>query len=188
MRKIIVSMFMSLDGVMEDPGGSEKTVHGGWTFPYWTDEIGGFKLEELFASDALLLGRITYQGFAEAWPGRSDEAGFADKMNGMAKYVVSSTLNKAEWNNSTIIKSNIIEEIAKLKEQPGQDILVAGSGQLIKTLREHNLIDQYRLLVYPIVLGSGKRLFEEGAKAPLTLVSSKSYSTGVVGLVYHIAK
>jgi dihydrofolate reductase len=187
MRKITVSMFVSLDGVVEDPGGSEKSVHGGWTFPYWNEQTAKCKLEEMFASDALLLGRKTYEGFAAAWPSQKDEAGFADRMNSVPKYVVSTTLQKAEWNNSTIIKSNVVEEITKLKQADGQDIMVAGSVSLVQTLREHNLIDRYRLLVYPIILGSGKRLFPEGTKAPLTLVQSEAYSTGVVALVYEAA-
>lgn len=184
MRKIMVSMFMSLDGVVEDPGGSEKTAFGGWARPYWNEGIAKFKFEELFASDAFLLGRVTYEGFAAAWPSQKDEAGFADRMNNLPKYVVSTTLDKAEWNNSTIIKSNVVEEIKKLKEQSGQDIMVAGSVTLIQTLREHNLIDQYRLLTYPIILGSGKRLFPDGAKAPLKLLHSESYGSGVVAGVY----
>jgi dihydrofolate reductase len=124
MRRIFVTEFVSLDGVMEDPGGAEKFVHGGWTMPYWSDEIGKFKLDELFASDALLLGRVTYQGFAAAWPSRTDEAGFAQRMNNLPKYVVSTTLDKAEWNNSHLIKANIAKEVSKLKQQHGQDIMV----------------------------------------------------------------
>lgn len=124
MRRIVVSELVSLDGVMEDPGGAEKFEHGGWTRPYRSDESGKFKLEELFASDALLLGRVTYQGFAAAWPSATDEAGFAERMNGLPKYVVSTTLGAVEWNNSTLIKGDIAEEVARLKQQPGQDILV----------------------------------------------------------------
>jgi dihydrofolate reductase len=176
MRKIVVAEFLSLDGVMEEPA---------WTFPYWNDEIAKFKYDELFASDAHLLGRVTYQGFAAAWPSRTDEAGFADRMNGLPKYVVSTTLEKAEWNNSTIIKENVADEISKLKQQSGQDILVAGSATLVNTLMEHNLIDEYHLLVYPVVLGSGKRLFKDGSKTNLKLVETKSFSSGVVALIYH---
>src|SRR5437868_9157557 len=147
MRKVVVSMSLSVDGVMEDPGGAEKFEHGGWTIPYWDDEIGKFKFEELFASDALLLGRVTYQGFAAAWPSQADEAGFADRMNSLPKYVVSTTLEELEWNNSRLIKGNVAEEVAKLKQQPGQAILIAGSATLIHTLMQHDLIDEYRLLV-----------------------------------------
>lgn len=188
MRKVVVSEFVSLDGVMEDPGGAEKFEHGGWTIPYWHDEIGQFKFDELFASDALLLGRVTYQGFAAAWPSMTDEAGFADRMNSLPKYVVSTTLDKVEWNNSRLIKGNVAAEVAKLKQQPGQDILVAGSGELIQTLMQHGLIDEYRLLVYPVVLGSGKRLFKDGSKANLKLVSTKQFSSGVAALSYQLDK
>jgi dihydrofolate reductase len=169
-------MFLTLDGVMEDPQN--------WSFPYWNDEIAKFKKDELFATDAHLLGRVTYEVFAAAWPSRADEAGFADRMNGLPKYVVSTTLEKAEWNNSTIIKENIAEEVSKLKQQPGQDILVAGSATLAQTLMRHDLTDEYRLLVYPIVLGSGKRLFKGGSKAGLKLVETKAFSSGVVLLRY----
>lgn len=173
MRKIIVSEFVSLDGVMEDPGGAEGFEHGGWTMSYWNDDIGKVKTDELFASDALLLGRVTYEGFAAAWPGRTDEAGFADRMNNVPKYVVSTTLNDANWKNSHIIAENVAEEIATLKQQPGQDILVAGSGKLIESLMRHNLVDEYTLLVYPVVLGSGKRLFKDGITATMKLVEAK---------------
>jgi dihydrofolate reductase len=184
MRKVFVTEFVSLDGVMEDPGGAEKFVHGGWTMPYWSDEIGKFKLDELFSSDALLLGRVTYQGFAAAWPSRTDEEGFAQRMNSLPKYVVSTTLNKAEWNNSHLIKGNISKEVSQLKKQPGQDIMVAGSNRLVHTLMQHDLIDEYRLLVYPVVLGSGKRLFGDVSKATLRPVETKMFSSGVVLLRY----
>ncbi len=187
MRKIVVTEFLSLDGVMEDPGGSEGTEHGGWTFKYWNDDIAKLKLDEVFACDAHLLGRVTYQGFAAAWPGRTDEAGFADRMNTLPKYVVSTTLDKTEWNNSHLINSNVVEEIRKLKEQPGQNILVAGSATLIQTLMQHDLVDEFRLLVYPVVLGSGKHLFREGHMIPLNLVETKPTSSGVVLLVYQKA-
>lgn len=173
MRKIVVSEFVSLDGVMEDPGGAEGFEHGGWTMSYWNDDIGTVKSGELFASDALLLGRVTYEGFAAAWPGRTDEAGFADRMNNLPKYVVSTTLQDANWSNSHIIAENVAEEIAQLKQQPGQDILVAGSGKLIESLMRHNLVDEYTLLVYPVVLGSGKRLFKDGITATMKLVEAK---------------
>lgn len=176
--KIVVTEFMTLDGVVEAP-------HE-WSFPYWTDETGQFKLAELRASDAQLLGRITYEGFAAAWPGmEKDPEGFADRMNSMPKYVVSTTLEKAEWTNSTIIKSNLVEEINALRSQPGGDILVAGSMTLIRALVEHDLVDEYHLLVYPVVLGKGQRLFNEGTMASLKLVESKPMgATGVVLLRY----
>ena len=178
MRKVIVSMFISLDGVMEQPS---------WTTPYWNDEIAKFKFDELFASSALLLGRVTYEGFAAAWPSRTDEQGFADRMNGLPKYVVSTTLEKAEWNNSHLIKDakRVAEEVSKLKQQPGQDILIFGSGELVHTLMQHDLIDEYRLLVYPVVLGSGKPLFKDIKNSSrLKLLSTKTFSSGVVLLCY----
>ena len=184
MRKIIVTEFVSLDGVMEDPGGAEKFVHGGWTMPYWSDEIGKFKLDELFSSDALLLGRVTYEGFAAAWPSRTDEAGFAQRMNSLPKYVVSTSLDKVEWNNSHLIKGNVAKEVSKLKQQPGKEIMVAGSNTLVLTLMQHDLIDEYRLLLYPVVLGSGKRLFRDNNKETLKLVETKMFNSGVVLLRY----
>ncbi len=175
--KIVVTEFMTLDGVVEAPNE--------WSFPYWTDETGTFKLEELRAADAHLLGRVTYEGFAAAWPSMTDEAGFADRMNGLPKYVVSTTLERAEWNNSLIIKANIAQEVSALKQQPGGDILVAGSMTLIRALMEHDLVDEYRLLIYPVVLGKGKRLFADGMAASLKLTESRPMgSTGVVLLRY----
>lgn len=179
MRKVVVSEFLTLDGVMESP---DK-----WSFQYWTDEIAQFKFDELFVSDALLLGRVTYQGFAEAWPAITDEQGFADRMNGLPKYVVSTTLEEAKWNNSTLIKGNVAEEISMLKQQPGQNILIGGSANLIQTLMQHNLIDEYQLLVYPVVRGSGKPLFK-GGELQLKLVNTKTFSSGVVLLSYQALK
>lgn len=173
MRNIVVSEFLSLDGVMENPG---------WTFPYWNDEIAKFKGEETDAGDALLLGRVTYQGFAAAWPESTDEG--APYFNNVRKYVVSTTLDTVEWNNSVLIKHNIVEEITKLKQQDGQDLVVHGSGTLVQTLMQHNLVDRYRLLVYPVVLGTGKRLFQDGTTATLKLVETRSFSSGVVALIY----
>jgi dihydrofolate reductase len=173
MRNLIVTEFVSLDGIMEDPA---------WTFPYWNDEIAAFKGEETSASDALLLGRVTYQGFAAAWPQSKDEG--AAYFNSVRKYVVSSTLENAEWNNSIIIKDNVVEEIAKLKQQGGQDIAVHGSATLVQTLVQHDLVDRVRLLVYPVVLGKGKRLFKEGTTATLKLLESRSFSSGVAALIY----
>jgi len=176
MRKIIVSEFLTLDGVMEAPNE--------WSFPYWNEEIGKFKLDELFASDALLLGRVTYEGFAGAWPSRTDEAGFAERMNTLPKYVVSTTLSNLEWNNSILVKGDIAQEISKLKQQNGRDILVGGSSTLVHTLIQHSLVDVYRLLIYPVILGKGKRLFTDGKKNELKLVEETPFTTGVVGLVY----
>jgi len=188
MRKVVVSEYVTLDGVMEDPGGAEGFEHGGWSFQFWNEEAAKFKFDELFASDALLLGRVTYQGFAKAWPSMTDEAGFADRMNNLPKYVVSTTLEEVAWNNSRLIKGNIAEEVYKLKQQPGQDILIAGSGELVHTLMHHDLIDEYRLMVYPVVLGSGKRLFRDGSDTTvLRLVETKTFSSGVVVLSYQPA-
>lgn len=178
MRKIVVSEFMTLDGVVEAP-------HE-WSFDYWSDDIGSFKQDELFACDALLLGRITYEGFAEAWPGRTDEDGYADRINGLPKYVASRTVEKAEW-NASVINENLAEELARAKQEPGQDILVFGSADLTHTLLQERLVDEFRLLVYPVVLGSGKRLIQDGLdKLGLKLVDTRSYDTGVVLLTYQL--
>src|SRR5919201_831564 len=166
MAKLIVTEFVSLDGVMEDPGGAEDFKYGGWTFEFDRgDEGNKFKLDETMESDALLLGRKTFEGFAAAWPSREGE--FADKFNNMPKYVVSTTLEDPEWNNSTVIKDNVAEEVAKLKDELSGDILVNGSAQLVQTLMEHDLVDEHRLMVFPVVLGEGRRLFGElgGARA-----------------------
>jgi dihydrofolate reductase len=185
MRKLIVSEFVSLDGVMEDPGGAEQFEHGGWTMPYMNDEIGKFKYDELFASDALLLGRVTYQGFAAAWPERKDEAGFADRMNCLPKFVVSATLADAAWNNSTIIRANITGAVTKLKQELGQALLVAGSRRLVQLLVQYGLVDRFNLLVYPLLLGRGKRLFEDQEKPSyLKLVETTSFKTGVILQTY----
>ncbi len=173
MRKLVVTEFLSLDGVMENPA---------WTFKYWNDEIAKFKGEETDASDALLLGRVTYEGFAAAWPNSPDEG--APYFNSVRKYVVSTTLDKAEWNNSVLIKGNVVEEVAKLKQQDGRDITVHGSGTLAQTLIQNDLVDVVRLLVYPVVLGKGKRLFQDGTAATLRLVESRPFTSGVIGLIY----
>lgn len=174
MRRLVVTEFMSLDGVVEDPA---------WTLPYWNDEIARFKGEETAASDALLLGRVTYEGFAAAWPESDDEG--ADYFNNVRKHVVSETLEgPLEWNNSTLVKGDLAEEITNLKRQDGEDITVHGSAGLVQTLMRNDLVDRYRLLVYPLVVGEGKRLFEGGIPATLKLVESRSFGSGVVALVY----
>jgi dihydrofolate reductase len=189
MRKVIVSEFVSVDGIMEDPGGAEGYSRGGWTFKFdMGDEGNMFKFEELMAAEALLLGRVTYEGFAKAWPSMEDEAGFADKMNSMPKYVVSSTLENPTWNNTTVIRGDLAEEISKLKEQPGGDILVAGSAQLVQGLAAHDLVDSYRLMIFPIILGTGKRLFGDAdVTTTLNLAEAKSVGTGVLTAVYERA-
>ncbi|HEV8572733.1 MAG TPA: dihydrofolate reductase family protein [Actinomycetota bacterium] len=186
MGNVVVTEFVSLDGVFEDPGGSERTEHAGWSFNFDRGEDGNrFKLDELMAADAQLLGRVTYEGFAQAWPGREDEVGFAKKFNSMPKYVVSTTLQDPAWENSTVIKGNVAEEVSRLKEQYDGDILISGSGQLVRTLMEHGLIDEYRLMVFPVVLGSGKRLFDGANKTSLKLTDTQQVgSDGVTILTY----
>ncbi|MDX6588734.1 MAG: hypothetical protein QOI84_8 [Solirubrobacterales bacterium] len=186
MGRIVVTEFVSLDGVMEDPGGAEDFKHGGWTFEINRGEEGDkFKLDELFEAEAQLLGRVTYEGFAAAWPKMEDEVGFAELMNSMPKYVFSSTLEKADWNNSTILSGDFAAEIAKLKQDVDGIILVAGSCRLVQGLIEHDLLDELRLMVFPVILGSGKRLFGETAgKKPLKLTDSKTVGAGIAVLTY----
>jgi dihydrofolate reductase len=184
MGRIVVTEFVSLDGVMEDPGGSENFAQGGWSFKISRgDEGDKFKLDETFASEALLLGRVTYEGFAEAWPSRDGE--FADKFNNMPKYVVSSTMAEPEWNNSSVLRGDVADEVGKLKQKHDGDIVVHGSARLVQALLEHDLVDELRLMVYPVVLGSGKRLFGDTSdKKPLRLVESKVVGDGVAILIY----
>ena len=184
MGRIIVTEFASLDGVVEDPGGAESFKYGGWSFEISRgDEGDKFKLDETMGSEALLLGRTTYEGFADAWPKRDGE--FADKFNNMPKYVVSSTLENPEWTNTTVLEGDVADGVAKLKQEHDGDIVVHGSVQLAQTLLEHDLVDELRLMVFPVVLGSGKRLFGETSdKKPLQLVHSKVVGDGVAILVY----
>jgi dihydrofolate reductase len=182
MRKVIASEFVSLDGVTENPS---------WTFRFGSEEQQRFKYNELSAADALLLGRVTYEGFAAAWPHMTEQAGeYADKMNGYPKYIVSTTLeDPLGWNNSTLIKGDVAGEVSRLKELPGNDILVFGSGKLVNTLMEHNLVDEYRLMVFPVVLGTGRRLFGDGVEeTALELVGNDRFETGVVVLSYRLAE
>jgi dihydrofolate reductase len=183
--KIVVTEFLSLDGVMEDPGGSENFKHGGWSFEFSRGEEGDkFKLDETLSSEALLLGRVTYEGFAAAWPSREGE--FADKFNSMPKYVVSSTLKDPEWNNSTVLRGDVAAEAAKLKQERDGDIVVHGSAQLVQTLVARDLVDELRLMVFPVMLGSGKRLFGETSETrPLRLVDSRTVGAGVAILIYN---
>jgi dihydrofolate reductase len=184
MGNIVVAEFISLDGVVEDPGGSEKSKNGGWSFEVSRgDEGDKFKLDEALGSEALLLGRVTYEGFAEAWPSRNDE--FANKFNSMPKYVVSSTLKNPSWANSTVLAGDLVEEVSKVKQNHNGDVVVHGSARLVQSLLEHDLVDELRLMVYPVVLGSGKRLFgETSEKKRLALVDSKTVGDGVVILIY----
>jgi dihydrofolate reductase len=186
--RIIVTEFVSLDGVMEDPGGAEDFRHGGWSFEFSRGEEGDkFKIDETVESAAQLLGRKTYEGFAEAWPGRDGE--FADRFNSMPKYVVSSTLKDPEWTNTTVLDGDVGESVAKLKDEVDGNIVVHGSGQLAQTLLDLDLVDEVRLMVFPVVLGTGKRLFgETGAKKTLRLTDSRIVGDGVAIMVYEPAR
>jgi dihydrofolate reductase len=188
MGRIVVTEFVSLDGVMEDPGGGGDFKYGGWSFEIDRGAEGNeFKVAETRASEALLLGRVTYEGFAEAWPSRDGE--FADKLNSMPKYVVSSTLTAPEWTNSTVLHGDdLVEAVSKLKQDADGDVVVHGSAQLVQTLIEHDLVDELRLMVYPVILGTGKRLFgASGEKRTLRLVDSNVVGGGVVILTYAAA-
>jgi dihydrofolate reductase len=186
--RIIVTEFVSLDGVMEDPGGSEDFKYGGWSFEFSRgDEGDKFKLDETFDSAALLLGRATYEGFAEAWPSRDGE--FADRFNSMPKYVVSSTLKNPEWTNTTVLDGDVKQAVAKLRDEVDGNIVVHGSAQLAQTLLEQDLVDEVRLMVFPVVLGAGKRIFGETSdKKPLRLTDSKIVGDGVAILIYEPAR
>jgi len=195
MKKLVVGTFLTLDGVMQAPGDPQEDTeggfkHGGWQMPYFDDESGRIMDENIAATDGLLLGRKTYQIFAAYWPTAPADDSMAKRLNSIPKYVVSTTLDKVEWNNSTLIKGNIAEEIAKLKKQPGSGILsVTGSGKLAQTLMQYNLVDEYELWINPIVLGSGKRLFADGiVPINLNLVNTRTTSTGVMILTYQPEK
>lgn len=179
-RKISAMLFMTLDGVIAEP-------HK-WSFPFWNDEVAAFKDSELQQTDALLLGRRTYEGFAAAWPGRKDDTGFADKFNTMPKYVVTSTLRKAEWSGSKIVRpSELPNLISRLKREKGGDVMAHGSATLVQSLVRDGQLDELRLLVYPTLLGKGKKLFEGMGETNLRLTSSKTFATGVVALIYERA-
>jgi dihydrofolate reductase len=188
MGRIVVTEYVSLDGVMEAPGGGEDFRHAGWTFEIDRGQEGDeFKLDEALDAEALLLGRVTYEGFAAAWP--SMEGEFADKFNSMPKYVVSSTLEEPEWNNSTVLKGDVVEEVSKLRQGLDGDIVVHGSAQLVQTLLEHDLVDELRVMVFPVVLGTGKRLFGDTSdKKRLRLVDSKIIGDGIAILIYEPAR
>ncbi len=194
MRKLIVAEFITLDGVIQAPGGADEDtdggfVHGGWTSPYWHDDIGNHFFQAMAQADTLLLGRKTWQIHGGAFEPMPVGDPFGDVMNGIRKVVVSTTLKSAaDWRNSTLISSNVVEEVRKLKEQPGKNILVDGSSVLIHTLAENDLVDEYSLHVYPLVLGSGKRLFPEGKRINLKLIESQALPTGVVFQRYQPVK
>jgi dihydrofolate reductase len=187
MGRIVVTEFLSLDGVMEAPGGDDDFVRGAWSFEIERgDEGDQFKVDETMGAEALLLGRRTYEGFVAAWPSREGE--FADKFNSMPKYVVSSTLEEPEWNNSTVLGGDLPQAVAKLREEHAGDIVVHGSAQLVQGLIEHDLVDELRLMIYPLVLGTGKRLFgDTNDKKRLRLADSKTVGDGVTILVYQAA-
>lgn len=187
MGRIVVTEFVTMDGVMQDPGGSEGFERGGWAFQFNRGPAGDkFKLDETMEAEVLLMGRVTYEGFAAAWPSRTGE--FADKFNGMPKVVVSTTLTNPTWNNTRVVSSNVIDELRALREKTAGNVLVAGSRQLVTALIQNGLVDEYRLMVFPVVLGKGKRLFEEGLdKAALNLVESQVVGDGVLTLIYRPA-
>ena len=180
MRKIVAGLFLSLDGVVESPDQ--------WHFPYFNDEMGEAVGTQMAAADTMLLGRVTYQEFAGYWPQQSSDVEPADYMNNTPKLVVSTTLDTVEWQNSTLIKGNVAQELTRLKQEPGKNISVVGSATLVRSLLREDLLDELRLLVHPIVVGRGKRLFEDGGgQKALKLVESKTFSTGVLSLTYQPA-
>jgi dihydrofolate reductase len=182
--RLVVSEFVTLDGVMEDPGGAEGFEHGGWQMPFFDEAMGAAVQEGLFAADALLLGRVTYEHFAAAWPSMTDTGEFGERMNGLPKHVATRTLTEPTW-NATFLQGEVPDAVAALKQQPGGNLLVMGSGTLVGTLRQHGLVDEYQLFVHPVVLGGGKRLFEHGfGKTDLRLADSRTTGTGVVIATY----
>jgi dihydrofolate reductase len=184
MRNVVVSEFITMDGVFGDPGGAEKTEHGGWSFKFWSDESAKYKYDELFAADALLLGRVTYEGFAAAWPAMTDDE-FGERMNSVPKYVASTTLDKVEWQNSRLIEGDVVEAVSALKQQEGQNILVGGSGELADTLLRAGLVDELRFLVSPVVLGSGRRFFKDGSPPKvMELAEAVTFASGVLAVTY----
>jgi dihydrofolate reductase len=183
LRRIVAVEYLSLDGVAEDPGPAGEYEHRGWTIPYWNDDIAKWQTDQLFASEALLLGRITYDEFVASWPLRSGDA-FTDRMNSMPKFVASTTLKEPlEW-NASLLRGEVVEAVAELKDGPGDDLLIYGSGALVNTLLPHRLIDEYRFMIYPVVLGTGTRFFNDGnPKATLALTRTETSSSGVTMLV-----
>jgi dihydrofolate reductase len=194
MRNIVVSEFLSLDGVMQAPGGAEEDTeggfaYGGWTGPYWHDDMGAHFFQVMNESDAMLLGRKTWQGHGAAFEPMPEGDPFGDVMNAIPKYVVSTTLADASaWRNSTLIADDVVEQVRALKAQPGKDILIDGSSVLVHTLAQHDLVDEYSMLVFPLVLGGGKRLFPDGLRANLRLVETRSFPTGVVLMRYAVER
>lgn len=189
MGKVVVSEFITLDGVIEDPGGAEGSPFGGWGMRFPAPDGEQYKFDELKASDVQLLGRKTYDGFAVAWPAMAEQTGeFGERMNGMPKVVVSTTLTDPTWTNTTVVSEDVPGAVARLKEQYAGDVLVAGSATLVGHLREHDLVDEYRLIVNPVVVGGGKRLFEAGGTSDLQLVESRKLGPDVLLVVYRPAR
>jgi dihydrofolate reductase len=191
MRSVVAAQYVTIDGVMQDPGGVGEIEHGGWSSPYFNDELAKYQSDQLLASDALLLGRKTFEGFAAAWPSMEEAEGdFAVRMNTMPKYVASETLEEPLPWNGTLLEGDVAEAVASLKEQPGEDILIYGSADLASSLRAHELIDRYRLMVFPVMLGTGKRLFngDDAGLKPFKLAEAVTTGTGVALLTYQIDK
>ena len=189
MGNVVAAEYVTIDGVMQDPGGVGEIEHGGWSSEYFDDELAKHQSDQLLASDALLLGRVTFEGFAAAWPSMEEAEGeFAIRMNALPKFVASRTLNEPLAWNGTLLQGDLPEEVAKLKEQPGENLLIYGSGELVNELHPHGLIDEYRLMVFPVTLGGGKRLFREGTDmTALTLTDAQMTSSGVALLTYRQA-
>jgi dihydrofolate reductase len=189
MRNVVAAEYVTIDGVMQDPGGVGEIEHGGWSSKYFDDELAKYQSDQLLASDALLLGRVTFEGFAAAWPSMEEAEGeFAIRMNALPKFVASRTLNEPLAWNGTLLQGDLPEEVAKLKQQPGENLLIYGSGELVNELHPHGLIDEYRLMVFPVTLGGGKRLFREGTDmTALTLTDAEKSSSGVALLTYRQA-
>jgi dihydrofolate reductase len=188
MRRVVAAEYVTVDGVMTDPGGVGEIEHGGWSNAYFNDELAKYQSDQLVASDALLLGRVTFEGFAAAWPSMEETEGeFAVRMNTLPKFVASRSLTEPLPWNGTLLQGDLADEVAKLKEQSGQDIVIYGSGQLVGELHSHGLIDEYRLMIFPVTLGEGKQLFRDGGKADLKLSDAQSTSRGVVVLTYQAA-
>jgi dihydrofolate reductase len=187
--RVVAVEYVTVDGVMQDPGGVGEIEHGGWSNRYFDDELGKVQFDQLFASDALLLGRVTFEGFAAAWPSMEETEGdFAVRMNALPKYVASRSLSEPLPWNGTLLKGDLVEEVAKLKQRPGQDVLIYGSGELVNALHPHGLIDEYTLMVFPVTLGVGKHLFREGTdKSDLRLTDGRTTGMGVAVLTYGTA-
>jgi dihydrofolate reductase len=187
--RVVAVEYVTVDGVMQDPGGVGEIEHGGWSNAYFDEELGKAQFDQLFASDALLLGRVTFDGFAAAWPSMEETEGeFAVRMNALPKYVASRTLSEPLPWNGTLLGGDVVEEVAKLKQQPGRDLLIYGSGELVNALHPHGLIDEYTLMVFPVTLGVGKHLFREGTdKSDLSLTDARTTDSGVALLTYRAA-